>query len=132
MFKLRYVDSPLINYEIQALLEAKKNKKYSHILDSTSAVFFFGSPHQGLRTDELEQALDYQGGDLKLKRFLLLQQIRSGSDFLKTQKNEITQIWPEKTPPRVVSFYETMPSPTVRRVSLCRGFLHYKRKRSNR
>ncbi|KAF8541447.1 hypothetical protein BDD12DRAFT_803703 [Trichophaea hybrida] len=51
-----------------ALVESNKSSEYSDILKYIRGVFFFGTPHQGLRTVELEIMVeDSTDTDLKLK-----------------------------------------------------------------
>jgi len=84
-------------------------------LDSTSAIFFFGTPHQGLQTVELEAMVENMSAKSKSSRLKLLRQLRENSEFLEKQRDELSDIWNGRT---VVSFYETVKTPTVKRVSI--------------
>lgn len=66
---------------------------------------FFGTPHGGLRTYDLEEMVDADSSAYEESRLNLLRQLREGSEFLESQK-ELTSIW-EKYKPNVLSFYET-------------------------
>jgi hypothetical protein len=79
------------------------------------SIMFFGTPHQGLRTYDLEEMVDAESGGYETSRHNLLKQLREGAEFLEVQKEELTYIW-EEYKPKIVSFYETASTPTVRRV----------------
>jgi hypothetical protein len=79
------------------------------------SIMFFGTPHQGLRTYDLEEMVDAESGGYETSKHNLLKQLREGAEFLEVQKEELTYIW-EEYKPKIVSFYETAPTPTVRRV----------------
>lgn len=74
--------------------------------------FFFGTPHQGLRTKELE-AVATCG---------LIEQLREDAEFLDNQKEELMQIC-QVFKGKVVSFYETVMTPSVGKVSTVAIFL---------
>ncbi|KAI9769491.1 MAG: hypothetical protein M1840_003968 [Geoglossum simile] len=93
---------------LQALVESKHNPRYRHILNSTRGIFFFGTPHQGLRTDELEGMVDTETGGQE-SRVNLLKQLKGGSEFLESQKEDLSRIWKEFQG-KIVSFYETLES----------------------
>ncbi|KAF8243669.1 hypothetical protein K440DRAFT_38565 [Wilcoxina mikolae CBS 423.85] len=106
---------------LQALVEARRDRSRKSILDSTHAIMFFGTPHQGMRTEELETMIeaDSEGKRSHTARHQLLTQLREGSEFLESQKDELSHIW-EGFTPRIVSFYETVKTPTVKQVFECR------------
>jgi len=56
----------------QALIESKRNPSHRHILDSVKSVIFFGTPHQGLRTYELEEMVDAEFGCYEMSKHNLL------------------------------------------------------------
>jgi len=98
---------------LQALIQSKDHKMYRHILDATHAILFFGAPHQGLRTTELEAMVDEissdsGGGDVQARK--LLQQLSEGSDFLEGQSDRLVDVLSGL---QVVSYYETVPTRTV-------------------
>ena len=76
---------------------------------------FFGTPHQGIRTYDIEEMVDAESGGYETSRHNVLRQLREGSEFLENQKEELSYIWKEYTP-KIVSFYETAPTPTIERV----------------
>jgi hypothetical protein len=80
-------------------------------------MFFFGAPHEGMRTYDLKEMVDVESGDCETSKHNLLRQLSEGSEFLENQKEELCYIWKEYKP-NIVSFYETAPTPTVRRVGL--------------
>jgi hypothetical protein len=78
-------------------------------------LFFFGTPHQGLRTEELERIIDVASH----KRGNLIIQLREGAEFLEDQKEHMVQVWSyiAQRKVNVVSFYETRETRTVTMVS---------------
>ena len=84
------------------------------ILNATQGLFFFGTPHQGLRIDEL-RAMVEEGSETDRQRSNFLAQLEEGSDFLVNQREVLTPIWCmfERS---IISFYETMKTPTVQKV----------------
>jgi hypothetical protein len=70
-----------------------------------------------MRTDELEEMVDMESGGYETSRHNLLRQLREGSEFLETQKEDLSYIW-EKYKPNIISFYETVQTPTVKWVEL--------------
>jgi hypothetical protein len=90
------------------LIESKKNLHRGSIVDSTHAIFFFGTPHQGFRTDGLEAVVDDDSG------WNLIAQLKEGSEFLKNQKEDLFPIFERLKERKVISFYETMMTPTTR------------------
>jgi hypothetical protein len=71
-----------------------------------------------MRTYDLEEMVDAESGGYETSRHNLLRQLRDGSEFLENQKEELSNIWKEYQP-KIVSFYETAPTPTVEKVWLC-------------
>ncbi|KAF8535039.1 hypothetical protein BDD12DRAFT_754194, partial [Trichophaea hybrida] len=102
---------------LQVLIECKRNRTHTHILDAMHSIMFFGTPHQGMRTYDLEEMVDAESGGYETSKHNLLRQLREGSGFLETQKEELSHIWDEWKP-KIVSFYETAPTLTVERVGL--------------
>jgi hypothetical protein len=49
-------------------------------------------------------------------RLNLLRQLKEGSEFLETQKEDLLRIWGE-IPGKIVSFYETVKTPTAQKVT---------------
>ncbi|KAF8241219.1 hypothetical protein K440DRAFT_665405, partial [Wilcoxina mikolae CBS 423.85] len=99
---------------VKALIECKRNRTHAHILDATHSIIFFGTPHQGMRTYDLEEMVDAESGGYETSRHNLLRQLREGSEFLENQKEELSYIW-EEYKPKIVSFYETVQTSTVKR-----------------
>jgi len=104
----------------QILIESKQNPHYQSILNSTHGIFFFGTPHQGLRTDELEGVVDVDS----TQRHNLIMQLKEGSEFLETQKEHLLPIFKTLQGLKVVSFYETVKTASVGMVikALCALF----------
>jgi hypothetical protein len=94
-------------------MQAKTQALHSHILDATRAIFFFGAPHDGMRTTELEAMVEDMSSDLESQPTKLLRQLREGSEFLESQRDELVDIW---TGRKVISYYETVGTPTVKKV----------------
>ncbi|KAF8533477.1 hypothetical protein BDD12DRAFT_760777 [Trichophaea hybrida] len=99
---------------LKALIESRRNPSHRHILDATYSIIFFGTPHQGMRTYDLEEMVDSESGGYDTSRHNLLRQLREGSEFLEIQKEELSYIWKDYKP-KIVSFYETAPTRTVER-----------------
>jgi len=94
------------------LLESKRNSPHESFLDSTYGIFFFGTPHQGLRTDELEEVVDVNSG----KICNLIAQLYEGSEFLENQKQDLLPIFERLKERTVVSFYEVVKTPSIKMV----------------
>jgi hypothetical protein len=101
------------NYGWQILIESHRNPHHKRILDSTRGIFFFGTPHQGLQTNELEDMVAAYSGKPKNN---LIMQLKEGSEFLEEQKESMLYVW-EMFKHKVVSFYETVTTPSVRMVN---------------
>ncbi|KAF8537270.1 hypothetical protein BDD12DRAFT_911593 [Trichophaea hybrida] len=71
---------------LQALIECKRNREHTHILDAMHSIIFFG-----LHTRTIEE----------------------GSEFLENQKEDLSYIW-EEYKPKIISFYESVQTPTVK------------------
>jgi len=97
---------------LQALIQAKTQALHNHILDATRAIFFFGAPHDGLRTTELEAMVQDMSSDSESQPMRLLLQLREGSEFLENQRDELVDIWSGR---KIISYYETVGTPTVKK-----------------
>jgi len=97
----------------QILMESYRNPHHKSILDSTRGIVFFGTPHQGLRTDELEDMVAAYSGKPNNN---LIMQLKEGSEFLEEQKESMLYVW-EMFKHTVISFYETVMTPSVRMVN---------------
>jgi len=74
---------------------------------------FFGAPHSGLQGEDLEDMVGiYAGGG---QRRYLIMQLREGSEFLETQKEDLMNVWKDFKG-KLVSFFETMKTPSVKKV----------------
>ncbi|KAF8244133.1 hypothetical protein K440DRAFT_520118, partial [Wilcoxina mikolae CBS 423.85] len=71
---------------LQALAQSKINASHKHLLDSTRAVFFFGTPHRGLETAELEAMVGDMTSDPESSTIQLVKQLRGNSEFLENLK----------------------------------------------
>ncbi|KAF8538250.1 hypothetical protein BDD12DRAFT_928675 [Trichophaea hybrida] len=96
----------------QALIQSKSRSDHKQILDSTGAIFFFGTPHNGLRTAELEAMVEDLSGGVETARLTLLKQLRENSEFLETQRDALDDIWPGR---KIISFYEVEKTPVVQK-----------------
>ncbi|KAF8242573.1 hypothetical protein K440DRAFT_481581, partial [Wilcoxina mikolae CBS 423.85] len=96
--------------QVSVCVESFRNSDHKSILCSTHGVFFFGTPYQGLRTDELEEMVedDEQRSDF-------IKQLKEGSEFLENQKEDLLRVW-ERFKRKVVSFYENVETPSVRKL----------------
>jgi hypothetical protein len=68
-----------------------------------------------MRTRDLEEMVDEESDSYETSKHNLLRQLRQGSEFLENQKEELSYIW-EKYKPKIISFYETVQTPTVKMV----------------
>jgi hypothetical protein len=62
-------------------------------------------------TTELEAMVKDIFLDLESQPTKLLQQLREGSEFLESQRDELVDIWSGR---KIISYYETVDTPTVR------------------
>jgi hypothetical protein len=85
-----------------------------HLLDATSAIFFFGVGHLGFENAEETEAMvtDLSDG-MDNARLRLSRQLKEYSEFLETQREDLVDIWPGR---RIFSFYETEFTPTLQKV----------------
>jgi hypothetical protein len=86
---------------------------YKHILDSTRALFLFGTPHGGLRTEELERMVEDLASGEETSSLMLLRQLREDSDFLQNQRESVTEVLKAA---KIYSFYETRKTKAVSKV----------------
>ncbi|KAF8242423.1 hypothetical protein K440DRAFT_121039 [Wilcoxina mikolae CBS 423.85] len=97
---------------LQSLLQSKNGGQYQEIFNSTHAILFFGTPHQGLEVDDLAASIQEESrGESSRPEFL--RQLRKGSNFLRTQKEDITNLWVHSHAVEIVSFYETRKTAAV-------------------
>ena len=83
-------------------MESVLYPKFSDIHQSVKGIFLFGTPHAGLKVDDLRQMVDdddHQGQ-------YILGQLRENSIFLDEQKDNLSRVW-EAFQGKVVTFYET-------------------------
>ncbi|KAF8537282.1 hypothetical protein BDD12DRAFT_982249 [Trichophaea hybrida] len=120
----RTVDDTLLDYRRQlvaqlentrgsseALAQSKSKQSQRQLLDLTRAIFFFGTPHRGLQTTEIETMVEDMTRDPESSRIQLLKQLRGNSGFLETLKEEISDIWTSER--QTIRFYETMKTAAV-------------------
>ncbi|KAF8249183.1 hypothetical protein K440DRAFT_660436 [Wilcoxina mikolae CBS 423.85] len=113
-------ENRLLDYQrlfIQDIENARSSVKswwYPYFANAMHSIIFFGTPHQGMRTYDLEEMVDAESGGYETSRHNLLRQLREGSEFLETQKEKLSYIW-EECKPEIVSFYETVQTSTVER-----------------
>jgi hypothetical protein len=88
---------------------------YGSLLDATIAIFFFGTPHHGLRTEELNQMVKDVIEDKK-HMSKLLDNLSEGSEFLENQGNAFMRLLEKR---RVINFYETRKTQTPKKVGIC-------------
>jgi hypothetical protein len=102
----------------QALLQSNNGGQYRQIFDSTRAILFFGTPHQGLEVKELLAMVEDVSLSQRASRSNLVEQLREGSNFLDTYRDDITSLWGSISDIEIVSFYETKKTVTVKRVKI--------------
>jgi hypothetical protein len=117
-WKVTQIPIPTANRSLQTLVESSSYFGTQGIRDCIRGIFFFGTPHQGLRTVELEEMLDGADGesDTGLKVRNLLAQLREGSEFLENQKEALSRMW-ENFHGKVFTFYETEKTKAVKKVN---------------
>jgi len=93
-------------------MACRRNSHHKHILKATHSIMFFGTPHQGMRTDDLEKMVNND-----TSRHNLLRQLNEGSEFLENQREELCHFWTEYKL-NITSFYELAPAPLVETVEL--------------
>ncbi|KAI5802993.1 hypothetical protein EDC01DRAFT_645472, partial [Geopyxis carbonaria] len=86
---------------IQTLVESILDPELEEIRQSICGMFLFGTPHQGLKIEELSQMVDND-----TEGQYLLAQLKEGSEFLEQQRETLARVW-KKFDGKVVSFYET-------------------------
>jgi hypothetical protein len=101
---------------LQALLQSKHDYQNSNVFNSTRAIFFFGTPHQGLEDESLLQMVeDVSHGDSSAWDSFT-KQLDEGSNLLRTQRDDITYLLGPTSDIQVISFYETKTTPGFQRV----------------
>jgi len=95
------------------LNQTSQNSDRQSMLASVKTIFFAGTPHGGLRTDEMKRMAKQQLG-IDNSMVDLLKQLQEDSEYLELQKKGLIKIWSFIR--KVVTFYETVKTPTARRV----------------
>lgn len=97
----------------QTLIQSYRNRLDNSILESTHVIMFFGAPHGGLQADDLEEIVDIGAGCVQRRD--LIMQLREGSEFLETQREDLINVWKDFKG-KIVSFFETVKTPSVIKV----------------
>jgi hypothetical protein len=107
----------------QALLQSKHDHRNSNVFNSTRAIFFFGTPHQGFDDESLLQVVEgvSHGDSSAWKSFI--NQLDEGSNLLRTQRDDISYLLGPTSDIEVISFYETKTTPGLQKVSNRSSFL---------
>jgi len=95
---------------------------YEDLRGSLQGMFFFGTPHRGMRTVELEEIADQIDDNIydQMKVRKLAAQLCEGSDYLENQSAGLRGVWSD-FPGKVFSFYETEKTKFVKEVCLPLG-----------
>ncbi|KAF8535670.1 hypothetical protein BDD12DRAFT_983186 [Trichophaea hybrida] len=96
----------------QVLAQLKSNPTHRHLLDSTRGLFFFGTPHRGLQTAEIEAMVDDMTHEPESSRSRLVKHLQANSELLETQKEDLSDILDGR---KIFSFYETTKTPTIQK-----------------
>ena len=72
---------------------------YHDLYEAIRCIFFFGTPHQGLRT------VDVVGERTGSQKALIRAQLKEGSEYLENQKEALSRLW-GRFCGKVVTFYE--------------------------
>jgi hypothetical protein len=99
------------------LLQCKNGGQYKQLFDSTRAIHFFGTPHQGLEINGLLSMIDDVSHG-RSSRSDFVKQLQEGTNFLDTQKDDITSLWNQTSGVEIVSFYETKTTAVVKKVRI--------------
>jgi hypothetical protein len=114
-----------LTHASQALLQSKHDHQNSNVFNSTRAIFFFGTPHQGLDDQSLRQIVEgVSHGDLSVWRSFI-NQLNEGSNLLRTHRDDITYILGPTSDIEIISFYETKATPELQKASNRASFLVY-------
>jgi hypothetical protein len=107
----------------QALLQSKHGLQNSNVFNSTRAIFFFGTPHQGFDDESLLQMVQgVSHGDSPAWK-LFINQVDEGPDLLRTHRDDISYLLGLTPDIEVISFYETKATPGLQKVSNRTSFL---------
>jgi hypothetical protein len=114
-----------LTHPSQALLQSKHDHQNSNVFNSTRAIFFFGTPHQGLDDQSLRQMVEgvSHGHSSTWRSFI--NQLNEGSNLLRTQRDDITYILGPTSDIEIISFYETKATPGLQKASHRTSFLVY-------
>ena len=104
----------LTDIVLQTVLEWSSESELHDLRDNIRGIFLFGTPHEGMRTPDLEEMLKDGTGATKLQT--LQHQLREGSEYLENQKGALSKVWND-LPFKTVSFYEMAETPTFAKVS---------------
>jgi hypothetical protein len=99
----------------------KPHSYHQALINATIALFFLGTPHRGLRTEELEamaRDLIFDSNDT----VDLLQALHDNSGHLESIRGDLVDLLEKK---KIVGFYESLKTPTVKKVRFYR-FLYSK------
>jgi hypothetical protein len=93
----------------QALRQANNGKRFENIYKSTRAILFFGTPHEGMEINELKEMIRDTAPDGVSSRLGFVEQLGEGSNFLSTQREDISYLLDHISGIDILSFYETEP-----------------------
>ncbi|KAI5838328.1 hypothetical protein DFP73DRAFT_269681, partial [Morchella snyderi] len=97
----------------QLLLRWSQRQEPNPLFDCVHGIFFFGTPHGGLRTKELSEMVNRAIWDRKTQ--ILVAQLEEDCEFLENQKDNLSKMW-AIFKGKVFTFYETEKSKVVREV----------------
>lgn len=88
--------------------------EYQPILDAAQLLIFFGAPHKGLETTDLESMVESITLKLQKGRMQrIVQSLKEDSEFLESYREELVEVLSART---IISLYETLLSSVVRPV----------------
>ncbi|KAA8911998.1 hypothetical protein FN846DRAFT_358793 [Sphaerosporella brunnea] len=99
---------------LQALLHCRNGRQYKQLFAATHAILFFGTPHQGMEVEEL-CAMVKDASPRATSKYEILRDLERSSNFLNTQREDITNLWDSTLMIDILSFYETKKTRTVRK-----------------
>ena len=73
---------------------------YDDLYEAIRCIFFFGTPHQGLRT------VDMVGERTGSQKVLIRAQLKEGSEYLENKKEALSRLW-GRFSGKVITFYES-------------------------
>ena len=98
-------------------MKAKKQSEHRHIFEAARGIIFFATPHGGMQIEEIREMIKDRPGYL-VSRDELVEQLGRHSEFLFDHRDELATLWENRQGLGALSFYESLPTPGLRKVIL--------------